>query len=156
MQKKEFIEKLVKTYRDFLGDKLISFVLFGSHARGEGKSSSDYDLFIIVEDLPSRPFQRLIFIRTPLKGQFDERLCIIAKTREEVLNSFPPLFLDLAIDGIILFDKDNFFSQLQIRIKEIIQQAGLKRKKIDEEFYWTWENPPQKGWEINWSGYREL
>lgn len=156
MVKKEFFRKITETYRDFLKDNLISIILFGSHARGDAKIKSDYDIFIIAEDLPSRPFPRLLFIRTPLKGQFDERLCIIAKTREEILSSFPPLFLDLGLDGIILYDKDNFFKQIQVRIKEIIQQAGLQRKKMNGDFYWTWENPPQKGWEINWSGYREF
>lgn len=98
----------------------------------------------------------MLYIRTPLKGQFNEKICIIAKTRDEVLNNFPPFFLDLGIDGIILYDKNDFFHHLQFRIKQIIAQARLQRKKIDADFYWSWENPLQKGWEINWSGYREL
>lgn len=85
-------KELVNCYKEFLGDRLVSIVLYGSHARGEARESSDIDLFIISEQLPSRPFQRLLFIRKPLHGQFDERLCILAKTPEEVLNNFPPLF----------------------------------------------------------------
>jgi predicted nucleotidyltransferase len=156
MLNSSMLERVVKCYERYLGDRLISIILFGSHARRGAKETSDYDLFIITEELPLRPFNRLLFIRKPLQGQFEERLCIIAKTRDEVLNNFPPLFLDLGLDGVILFDREDFFKPLQIRIREIIHQAGLQRKKSNGEFYWEWENPPQKGWEITWSGYREL
>ena len=150
------LEKIVSCYEEYLGDRLISIILFGSHARGDAKRTSDYDLFIIADGLPLKPFQRKLFIRKPLQGQFEERLCIIAKTREEMLNHFPSLFLDIGLDGIILFDKEEFFKHLQIKIKEIIHQAGLKRKRRNGEFSWEWKNPPQKGWEITWRGYREL
>ena len=150
------LDKIVKCYEEYLRDHLISIVLFGSRARGSAKKTSDYDLFIIAKEIPIRPFHRLLFIREPLQGRFDERLCIIAKTPEEVLNNFPSIFLDLGIDGVILFDREDFFKHLQARIREIIHQAGLKREKSDGEFYWEWEKPPEKGWEITWSGYREL
>ena len=118
------------------------------------KETSDFDLFVIAEELPVKVFQRILFIRKPLKGQFAERICIIAKAPEEVLKNLPSLFLDLGLDGIILFDKDNFFKNLQTKIRQIIQQAGLQRKKVNGEFYWEWQTPPLKGWEITWNGYR--
>jgi len=149
-------KKIVSCYEEYLGDRLISIILFGSHARGDAKETSDYDLFIIADGLPLKPFQRKLFIRKLLQGQFEKRLCIIAKTREEMLNNFPSLFLDIGLDGIILFDKEDFFKHLQIKIKEIIHQAGLKRKRRNGEFSWEWKNPPRKGWEITWRGYRAL
>jgi len=149
-------KKIVDCYKAYLGNRLISLVLFGSHARGDAKETSDYDLFIIAQELPPRPFQRVLFIRGPLKGQYQERFCIIAKTPKEVLKDFPPLFLDLGLDGIILFDRNDFFKKLQVKIRDIIRQAGLQRKRDNEKFYWEWQNPPKKGWEITWSGYRAL
>jgi len=149
-------KKIVDCYKAYLGNRLISLVLFGSHARGDAKETSDYDLFIIAQELPPRPFQRVLFIRGPLKGQYQERFCIIAKTPKEVLKDFPPLFLDLGLDGIILFDKNDFFKKLQVKIRDIIRQAGLQRKRDNGEFYWEWQTPPKKGWEITWSGYRAL
>jgi len=147
-------KKIVDCYKDYLGNQLISIVLFGSHARGEAKETSDYDLFIIAEELPLRALRRMLYIRTPLKGQFEEKICIIAKTPEEVSKDFPPFFLDLGLDGIILFDRNDFFRNLQKRIIEIIQQAGLERKKDNGEYHWEWHTPPQNGWEITWNGYR--
>lgn len=152
---KAFISQgIVDCYKDYLSKHLVSVVLFGSHARGDAKETSDYDLFIIAEKIPAKPLQRMIFIRKPLKGQFEEKLSIIAKTPKEVLETFPPLFLDVGLDGIILFDRDNFFKNLQARIKEIIREAGLQRRKANGEFYWEWQTPPPKGWEITWNGYR--
>lgn len=149
-------KKIVGCYKEYLGDHLISLVLFGSRARGEEKKTSDYDLLIIAEKLPPRHFQRVLFVRSPLKGQYQENFCIIAKSPEEMLKDFPPFFLDLGLDGIILFDRGNFFRKLQKKIRDIIRQAGLQRKSDDEEYYWEWQNPPKKGWEITWDGYREL
>jgi uncharacterized protein len=148
------LKRIVDCYKDYMGDHLISMILFGSRARGDAKESSDYDLFIVAEELPPKPFKRVLFIRSPLKGQFEEKFCIIAKTPEEVLSDFPPLFLNLGVDGIILFDTNDFFKNLQEKIRNIIHEAGLQRKRDDGEFYWVWRNPPRKGWEITWSGYR--
>jgi hypothetical protein len=150
------LKNVVDCYKDYLGDHLISIVLFGSQARGDAKEGSDYDLFIVADGLPPKPFKRVLFIRSPLEGQFPEKFCIIAKTPKEVMTDFPSLFLDLALDGIILFDKDDFFKKLKNRVRQIIQQAGLQRKMEKGKIYWAWQNPPQKGWEITWSGYREL
>jgi predicted nucleotidyltransferase len=154
--KNSTLQGIVKIYKDYLGDALFSMVLFGSHARGDAKDTSDYDLFIIAEGLPAKPVKRILFIRAPLKGQFDERFSITAKTPKEMMEHFPPLFLDLGLDGIILFDRGDFFNLLQVKIREIIQQAGLQRKRWNGEFYWEWQIPPQRGWEITWDGYRAL
>jgi len=154
--KESTLQQIVKIYRDYLGDALSSIVLFGSHARGEAKETSDYDLLIIAERLPAKPVKRILFIRAPLKGQFDERFSIVAKTPEEMTDHFPSFFLDLGVDGIILFDRGHFFKNLQVEIREIIKKAGLQRKRWDGEFYWEWQTPPQRGWEITWDGYRAL
>ena len=150
------LKQIVKIYKGYLGNSLFSMVLFGSHARGDAKEASDYDLFIIAERLPARPVKRILFIRAPLKGQFDERFSIMAKTPHEMMEHFPPLFLDLGLDGIILFDRGDFFKDLQVKIRKIIEQAGLQRKRWNGEFYWEWQTPPQRGWEITWDGYRAL
>ena len=154
--KNSTLHEIVNIYRDYLGDALFSLVLFGSHARGDAKETSDYDLFIIAEKLPAKPLQRILFVRAPLKGQFEQRFSIIAKTPREMWEHFPSLFLDLGLDGVILFDRGDFFKELQIKIRNIIEQAGLRRKRWNGEFYWEWQIPPEKGWEITWSGYRAL
>lgn len=153
---KPFLKEILECYKKHLGENLVSLVLFGSRARRDARDTSDYDLFIIAKGIPVKPFRRKLFIRTPLKGQFEEKLCIIAKTPEEMLSTLPSFFLDLSLDGIILFDRDQFFGDLQKKIRKIISDAGLRRKRDSGEYYWEWRSPPKGGWEITWSGYREL
>lgn len=148
-------EKIIKTFKDYLGDNLVSILLFGSHARGDARKTSDYDLFIVANELPESPLKRTMFIRRPIAGRFKEKLAIIAKSKREVQENFPSLFLDLGLDGIILYD-DNFFDERIKRIPQIIKEAGLKRKRGRRGFYWEWKKRPKRGWQIDWSGYREF
>lgn len=155
MAEKYFLQKLVRRFKSHLGNDLVSIVLFGSQARGDARTTSDYDLFIVAKELPKSPLKRLFYVREPLRGDFKERISIIAKTREEVEAGFPSLFLDIGIDGIILYDT-NFFEEKSQRIREIIRKARLKRIREKGNFIWEWENPPERGWEITWNGYREF
>jgi predicted nucleotidyltransferase len=155
MVEKDILKRIVHRFKTHLRDNLVSIVLFGSRARGDAKTTSDYDLLIVAKDLPSSPLKRLFYVREPLQGDFKEKLSIIAKTKNEVESGFPSLFLDIGVDGVILYDR-NFFEGKTRRIREIIERAGLTRVKEKGNFIWEWKNPPKKGWEITWNGYREL
>jgi predicted nucleotidyltransferase len=150
------LDHIVECFKGHLGKNLVSIVLFGSRARGDAREGSDWDLFIIAKNLPAKPFKRLLYVREPLVGQFDEKICIIAKTPEEVMSAFPSLFLDLSLDGIVLYDREGFFETLRERMRKIISTAGLTRKRDNGEYHWEWKAPPKGGWEITWSGYREF
>ncbi len=106
----DFASKLVEAYKAYLEDKLISIILFGSRAREDCTESSDFDILIIAESLPKRHLARMSYIRTPLLN-FEEKVSIIAKTSEEFDSCFPPLYLDMAMDGKILIDKDRFMEK---------------------------------------------
>jgi|GEM_PF-2815534 len=63
---------LIEAFHQQLGDGLISLVLFGSRARGEGSDRGDWDIFLIAKELPTNPFERQITLRKiiPLKFPF--------------------------------------------------------------------------------------
>jgi len=42
-----------KALKETLGDRLVSVVLFGSGARGEAGTTSDIDLFVVLEEAPA-------------------------------------------------------------------------------------------------------
>lgn len=148
---RNFSRRVVAAYRKALKDNLVSIILFGSHARGDARPESDYDLFIICKQLPEDPFERSAYIREPIFGKFKEKIAIISKTQKEIESGFPPLYLDLGLDGIILYD-NNYFSQKRKTILKLIKQAGLFREKIRNAFRWRWQRQPLGIWEINWSG----
>jgi len=64
-------------------------------------------------------------------------------------------YLDISLDGVIIYDRDFIKEKLE-RIREIISQAGLKRCRDADDFYWEWEKYPKPGrWKIDWDGYHE-
>lgn len=130
-------------------------VLFGSRARDDCTESSDFDILIIAESLPERHLARMGYIRAPLLN-FEEKVSIIAKTPEEFDSCFPPLYLDMAMDGKILMDKDRFMEARLKKIKKIIENSALNRVKHDDEFFWRWKSPKKPGWRLDWGGVVEL
>ena len=110
------------------------------------------DIFLAAENLPNHPFERQIFLRKIIPKEFPLQVSLYAKTVEEFERDFPAIYLDIATDGIILFDSDNYALRKLQRIREIIQEAGLKRVKRFGSFIWVWEEQPEVGWGIDWSG----
>ncbi|MDZ7290668.1 MAG: nucleotidyltransferase domain-containing protein [candidate division KSB1 bacterium] len=151
-----FKQNLIGSFKQHFGDDLVAVVLFGSQARGEAGPESDYDIFLLVKNLPARPVERLLFVRGAIAVKFAEKIAILARTPEEFESGFPSLYLDLAVDGIVLYDTDNYVTKKLQRIQEIIKQAGLERKKLDHQLSWEWNKQPKGQWEITWEGYREL
>lgn len=143
---KHFVERLKRG----LKEDLLSIVLFGSRARNEAELRSDYDIFIICNSLPDKPIERQEFIIDKIKTK--DGANIIAKTKQEFESSFPPLYLDLALDGVILFDKDNYLTNKLTQIKKLMEEAGLVREKRPYGFNWKWRKKPSPNWRIDWSG----
>ncbi|MBD3254314.1 MAG: hypothetical protein GF383_04435 [Candidatus Lokiarchaeota archaeon] len=53
------------------------------------------------------------------------------------LNQFGTLFYDIALDGIILYDKNKIGFKFLTKYKEKIKEKGLKRVYLGEnDFYW--------------------
>lgn len=151
----DFASRIIKVYKTYLGANLISIVLFGSRARGDYTESSDFDILIIAESLPERHLARMGYIRTPLLN-LEEKVSIIAKTPDEFDSCFPPLYLDMAMDGKILIDKDKFMGKRLKKIKKIIENSALNRVKHGNELFWRWKSPKKPGWELDWGGIVEI
>lgn len=154
--RKLFFKQLVRCYHSIFNDKLVSIVLFGSQARMDSYPESDYDIFIIAEGLPSNILKRLFLVRQPIIARFKEKISTISKTPEEFEKGFPSLYLDLALDGKILYDRNRYFQTKRNRIKQIIKESNLVRRKEKNEFSWDWIKSPVGGWAIDWSGFHEL
>ncbi len=151
------IDKIIDILKDHFGEKLIALVVFGSYARGDFSESSDIDLLAIIEGLPQRHFERSTLISSLLTPNFFRRITVIAKTKREFISAFPPLYLDLALDGQVAYDTDGFMKERLAVIQGIIEQAGLFREKRGAWGHrWDWHVRPKRGWAIDWQGYREL
>lgn len=152
---KSITDRIVEVYKSYLGENLVSIVLFGSQARGDATPKSDYDLFIVARDLPSSWLERSRFIHRPMYEYRLPDLSIVAKTPEEFARDVTPLLLNISVEGTVLYDTDFAQPKLQ-RLREIIKKAGLKRVRDKNEFHWEWDRYPRGEWEITWDGFREL
>jgi predicted nucleotidyltransferase len=134
-----------------LGEGLVALVLFGSRARGQGKGQSDWDLLLIAEWLPENPFDRQLALRALLPTE-PGAISLVAKTPQEFEAGFPPLYLDVAVDGVVVYDPQGYMKRKLEEIRGIIRQAGLRRSRRKDAFIWKWREKPQGRWRIDWSG----
>jgi predicted nucleotidyltransferase len=153
---REICDKLVEVLKREFGRDFKSLALFGSAAREEETEESDIDFFAIIENLPKSHFQRSLLFNRLSALNFRRHVLIIAKTPAEFESNFSSLYLDLAVDGEIIYDTDDFLKESFKKIRKIIDRAGLERKRNNGNFFWAWKKPPRHGWELSWEGYREL
>jgi predicted nucleotidyltransferase len=143
---------LVEGLRQGLSEQLWGLVLFGSVARGEAQARSDLDLLLVADGLPEKFTTRMRCLRRLLPSEFRGVASFIAKTRAEFEAGFPSYYLDIALDGIILYEREGYMQQKLARIRELMQTAGLRRQRTDDGFSWEWQKPPRGHWRIDWSG----
>ncbi len=153
-----YLTQAVEKLREALGDKLIGVVLYGSYARKEAREESDIDLLVIARELPERRYDRSILLQRIVRGIKDAPpFSLLGKTPEEFERYFPSLYLDIGLDGVVLFDRDEYTAKKMKRIKEIIKETGLVRERLKNgSMFWNWDREFRGAWEISWEGYREL
>lgn len=114
-----------------LSQDIVAAALFGSWAKGKAKEESDIDLLIVSENVHPRRRKRIqdvIRLRKTLSP--DLPLDILLVTRKECQENFKnhnPLFLDIACEGIILFDPEGFLQSLIEETRAYIRTRGLVR-----------------------------
>lgn len=128
-----------------LGQNLIALVLYGSRARGEQRRASDWDIFVLARSLPVSPMKRYARLRSLRNEEPEGGVSFLAKTRIEFEEGFPSFYLDLALDGVILYDTDGYMEAKLRRIREIIKETGLKRERIPGRFFLGLEEIPRAG-----------
>jgi predicted nucleotidyltransferase len=145
---KKFLPLLSKEVRSYYGDRLVSFAVFGSVARGRFRPDSDIDCLIVAERLPKgrvsrvSEFQRHIEkqldrdIRTLHKKGIHVLLSPVFKTVEE-LEKGSPLFLDMVYDVMILYDRENVLKRFLERLKKKLDKLGSRRIVRGNAWYWV-------------------
>ena len=133
---------------------LKALLLFGSRARGTQCAESDYDIYAIIDNLPTEPIARLKLVRMAL-FDIEDRVNVIARTPREVEKDLSPLLMEVCVDGKTLFGAQ-YFEPMRQRGLEAISQSGMIRERVGSEWFWHFPGIQKKPWELTWSGYREL
>jgi uncharacterized protein len=141
---------VVHSLQQGLGDCLVAVVLFGSRARGEASRDSDWDLLVVAHDLPDKYLQRHLQFKQLLPIDWRGQVAILAKTPVEFEAHLSSLFLDIALDGIILYDQQGYISSKLSYLRQMIQQQGLRREQQGRDFVWRWQKFPGYDWSLEW------
>lgn len=143
--------RVVELLASALSDRLVAVVLFGSRARGEAGETSDWDVLVIAEGLPARVLDRNLYLKQLLPPAWRGGVSILAKTPEQLRGAVASVYLDIALDGAILYDPRGFAAERLGALRRQIAELGLRRERTPEGFDWRWAKAPSSGWALSWS-----
>jgi len=143
----ELQDRLLREAKAFYGEKLVSFVVFGSVARETYRYDSDMDILIIAVDLPRGRMKRVDqfaaieqrmepFLESLQKEGIHTYISPIFKTPGEAQRG-SPLFLDMVEDASILYDRNGFFSKILDRLRNRLKELGAKRVWKGNVWHWV-------------------
>lgn len=141
---------VVSELRERLGEDLRTAVLFGSQARGEAWESSDWDVLVVARGLPKKILERAIFLKLILPDSWRGEVSLLAKTPEEFAAGLPEVYLDIALDGVVLYDTDGYMARRLEYLRALIRRKGLRREQDGRDLIWRWGQPPAADWSLEW------
>jgi predicted nucleotidyltransferase len=116
------------------------------------RPDSDYDVLLVAEGLADDPFDRARQVRLPLLELTGIDVQVLARTPGEFEADVTPLHLDLAVDAVVLRERDGYLAERLRRLRELLGEAGLER---GADLFWRWRVPPRRpDWAITWNGVR--
>lgn len=150
---KDLLNIFLAILKKRLGGSLVSFILYGSVARGDAKEESDIDLIIILTDPSKNYFERLDPILIAERGLKDsdvyKGLCrgdsspplnyLIFSKEEALENRY--IYLDMIEDALLIYDRDNFFKIKMAGFRKRLEELG-SRKIYLEDGSWYWDIKP--------------
>ncbi len=115
---------------------LVGVVVYGSWARGEAVAGSDVDVLVVVD--------REVPVVRSLYRRWDEEPVWWEGWRVEPhFVHLPPVderpsgtWAEVAIDGIVLFDRDLEVARALVRLRRLIVDGGLVRGEAHGQPYW--------------------
>ena len=142
--------QLVTALQEGLGERLVAVVLYGSRARDQEREASDWDLFVIATDLPTRLWERHILLKRFLPAAYRGAVSLLAKIPQEFEERISSLYLDIAQDGKILFDPQGYAHRRLAALQRLMAETGLYRKKSRGGEVWRWRQKPRQPWALKW------
>ncbi|MEM3554410.1 MAG: nucleotidyltransferase domain-containing protein [Candidatus Micrarchaeaceae archaeon] len=153
-QVRELLQPVVEALRKGLGDDLVALALFGSRARGDAAPESDWDLLLIAHNLPERFLSRHFYLKSLLPKEWRARVSLLAKTPKEFEARLPSLYLDIALDALVLYDPQGYLHERLPKLRAWITHLGLRRERSKGDWGWRWQGEPPLEWTLSWEDVR--
>lgn len=122
---------------EIVGDPLVGVAVFGSWPRGEVSSGSDVDLLIVVD--ARTPIARRLYSawdQEPLRWEtlpVEPHFVHLPKPDQTPGG----LWAEVAIDGIVIFEKARRLSMALARVRGEIAAGRMVRRTVHGQSYWA-------------------
>lgn len=131
------VEEVVRRAASLLGADLVAVVAFGSWARGEARSGSDLDLVIVVED--GVVLERALYRRWESEpiSVADRSVDVHFAHLPDPERASPGLWGEIAIDGIVVFERELRLSRRLAELRRSIAAGRLVQRFSHGQPYWV-------------------
>lgn len=130
------LRTVIRDVETLLGRELLGVVLYGSQARGEASTGSDWDVLVVPSAavvLDRGLYRRLDQLMDPTLERVEVHFAHLpAKTHEAAA-----LWGEIALDGIVLCERDLALSQHLARVRRDIAAGVIVRRTAHGQSYWV-------------------
>ncbi len=125
------IKNSIASRLNLLPFRIKASIFYGSFARGNFTPDSDVDILFVSDEVNPKKHRRgkdIARIKECLSSGYP--LDILLLTSNECLSNFKnhnPLFLDIAWEGVILLDENNFLKALIDETRSYISEKNIKK-----------------------------
>lgn len=138
------IERVERAVRE--SSFIAGVVLFGSVARGEESERSDVDLLVLWEGLDEREAARVVYEAVSKHFPPGVGLTVLEAEYWKFVSArkATPLLVNIACDGVVLYDKHGRLGELLSRVKRRLEEEGFVRRRHGKHYYWVLPRPGAK------------
>ena len=140
-------EQFAAILRRELGQRLTSVVLYGSVARGSARQNSDIDVLIIAGETDEEreatrdeiwkwddAFEDQPEVVALQKAGYLARLEIYVLSKAQARRG-TPIYLDMTLEAIVLYDPEGFFDRRIQQIKRRMAELNSYREWVEQDLY---------------------
>jgi len=148
------LKSILSDLLEHFGNRLVSVVVFGSIARGNHTNESDIDVLVIVRHWKKRVMARVeeLTAATEETGRLLIHLWVSEGAYSpiqwypldaEEAGALKPLYLDMTIDAVVVYDRNRFFTAVLERLRLLLHETGAARVALPDGSH-VWEMPSGK------------
>jgi predicted nucleotidyltransferase len=133
-----FLQDLAASVIETWADSIEGLVLFGSFARGREIASSDIDLLVVLNE--SVTLDRDVYSRWQLRRFSGREVAPLFVQIPGDGERVGGLWFEVAMDGIVLFDRDLRLSRFLAHVRNTVADGRVKRMVTHGHPYWVYSS----------------